>query len=74
VVGERMSRYEFAVKVAEALGLDKSLVQRAEMKDMKWIAKRPKDSSLSCDETRRRIKTDFHSTEVALEMLKEELP
>jgi dTDP-4-dehydrorhamnose reductase len=74
VVGERMSRYEFAVKVAEALGLDKSLVQRAEMKDMKWIAKRPKDSSLNCDETRKRIKMDFHSTEAALKALKEELP
>ncbi len=73
VVGERMSRYEFAIKVAEALGLDKSLIQRAEMKDMKWVAKRPKDSSLNCDETRRRIKTDFHSTDVALKTLKEEL-
>jgi dTDP-4-dehydrorhamnose reductase len=73
VVGERMSRYEFAVKVAEALGLDKSLVQRAEMKEMKWIAKRPRDSSLNCDETRRRIKTGFHSTEAALKALKEEL-
>jgi dTDP-4-dehydrorhamnose reductase len=73
VVGERMSRYEFAVKVAEALGLDKSLIQRAEMKEMRWIAKRPRDSSLSCEETRRRIKTDFHSTHVALKTLKEEI-
>jgi dTDP-4-dehydrorhamnose reductase len=73
VVGERMSRYEFAIRVAEALGLDKSLVQRAEMKDMRWMAKRPRDSSLSCEETRRRIKTDFHSTEVALKALREEL-
>jgi len=74
VVGERMSRYEFAVKVAEALGLDKSLIQRAEMREMRWIAKRPRDSSLNCEETRRRIKTDFHSTHVALKVLKEELP
>jgi dTDP-4-dehydrorhamnose reductase len=73
VVGERMSRYEFAVKVAEALGLDKSLIRRAEMKEMRWIAKRPRDSSLSCDETRRRIKTDFYLTHVALKTLKEEL-
>ena len=73
VVGERMSRYEFAVRVAEALGLDKSLIQRAEMREMRWVARRPKDSSLNCEETRRRVKTDFHSTHVALKTLKEEM-
>jgi dTDP-4-dehydrorhamnose reductase len=73
IVGERMSRYEFAVKVADVLGLDKSLIQTAEMKEMKWLAKRPRDSSLNYDETKRRIKTNFYSTEIALKVLKEEL-
>jgi len=73
IVGERMSRYEFAVKTADALCLDKSLIMKAEMKDMNWLAKRPRDSSLNCDETMKRIKVDFHSTEVALKALKEEL-
>jgi dTDP-4-dehydrorhamnose reductase len=73
VVGERMSRYEFAIRVAEALGLDKSLIQRAEMREMRWVARRPRDSSLNCEETRRRIKTDFHSTHVALKTLREEM-
>ena len=73
VVGERMSRYEFAVKTADALDLDKSLIQMAEMKDMKWLARRPRDSSLNCDETRKRIKINFHPTEAALKALKEEL-
>ena len=72
VVGERMSRYEFAIKVAETLGLDKSLIHEAEMKDMKWLAKRPKDSSLNCDETKNRVKTNFHSTEMAFKVLREE--
>ena len=73
VVGERMSRYDFAIKVAEVLGLDKSLIQQAEMREMTWLAKRPRDSSLNYDETRKRIKTNFYSTEVAFKMLKEEL-
>jgi len=73
VVGERMSRYEFAVKTADALDLDKSLIQMAEMKDMKWLARRPRDSSLNCDETRKRIKINFHPTEAALKALREEL-
>ena len=72
IVGERMSRYEFAVKTADALSLDKSLIVKAEMKEMNWLAKRLKDSSLNCDETRKRIKTSFHLTEVALKALKEE--
>jgi len=73
VVGERMSRYEFAIRVAEALGLDKSLVQKAKMEEMKWIARRPRDSSLNCEQTKRRIITDFHSTETALKALKGEI-
>jgi dTDP-4-dehydrorhamnose reductase len=73
IVGERMSRYEFAIKLADALGLNKSLIQTAEMKEMKWLAKRPRDSSLNCDETKKRIKTNFHLTESALKALMEEL-
>jgi len=74
IVGERMSRYDFAIKVAEVLGLDKSLVKPAEMRELTWIAKRPRDSSLNYDETKKRIKTNFYSTETAFKMLKEELP
>jgi dTDP-4-dehydrorhamnose reductase len=40
---------------------------------MKWIAKRPRDSSLSCEQSRRIIKIDFHSTEKAFKMLREEM-
>jgi len=42
----RISRYDFAVMVAEKLGLDKALLLKAKMEDMSWKAKRPKDSSL----------------------------
>jgi dTDP-4-dehydrorhamnose reductase len=35
VVGEMMSRYEFALKVAEALGFDKSLISPARMVEFK---------------------------------------
>jgi dTDP-4-dehydrorhamnose reductase len=72
VVGKRMSRYEFAVKVADVLGLEKSLIQAAEMREMKWLARRPRDSSLNYEETKRRIKTNFYSTENALKVLREE--
>jgi len=69
-VGERMSRYEFAIKVADVLGLDRSLIQAAKMKEMKWFAKRPRDSSLNSEYTRSLLKTDFYSK--AFEVLKDE--
>jgi dTDP-4-dehydrorhamnose reductase len=73
VVGERMSRYEFALKVAEALGFDKSLISPARMDEFKWLARRPRDSSLAFEETRSKLSCSFYSTEKALETLKAEL-
>jgi dTDP-4-dehydrorhamnose reductase len=57
IVGERMSRYEFAVKTADALGLYKSLIEMVEMKEMNWLAKRPKDSKLNTRLKRERRKS-----------------
>jgi len=42
VAGERMSRYEFAIKIADILGLDKSLIQVAEMKEMEMARQKAK--------------------------------
>ena len=42
----RISRYEMAELVADTLKLDKKLLIPTNIDDMKWIAKRPKDSSL----------------------------
>jgi len=46
ISGERLSRYEFAVMLAEELGVDRGLVKPAEMKNAKLVARRPRDSSL----------------------------
>ncbi len=43
---ERINRYEFAVKIAEIFGFDANLITSLTMDNMKWIAKRPRDSSL----------------------------
>ena len=72
IAGERMSRYEFALKVADALDLDESLIQREVMEGMKWFAKRPRDSSLNAGATKKELKTDFYSTEKAMKTLREE--
>lgn len=42
----RLSRYDFAIELARAFDLDRDLLRRSRMEDMKWPARRPKDSSL----------------------------
>lgn len=43
---EKFSRYEFAIKIAEAFSLDKGLIVPIKTAEIKQLAKRPKDSSL----------------------------
>ncbi len=47
VAGERMTRYEFALKLARVGGFDTSLVRPASIKEVRLAARRPRDSSLS---------------------------
>ena len=43
----RVSRQEFALKLAEVFNLNMNLIKPAKMNEMSWRAKRPKDSSLN---------------------------
>jgi dTDP-4-dehydrorhamnose reductase len=44
---ERVSKYEFALKVADIFALDATLIRRVSCVDMPWPTPRPKDMSLS---------------------------
>ncbi len=69
IAGERMSRYEFATKVAEVLNLPKELIKEARMEDMRsWIAKRPRDSSLNISKAKSLLRTRFYDTKEALKI------
>mgnify|MGYP001773050722 CR=1 FL=1 len=46
IAGQRMSRLEFAVLLARILRADEKLVKPATIKQFKFVARRPKDSSL----------------------------
>lgn len=46
LAGERLSRYDFAVLLAKALGVDRALIKPISLRDAKLVAKRPRDSSL----------------------------
>ena len=43
----RVSRHEFALKLAEAFNLNTDLIKPAKMDEMPWRAKRPEDPSLN---------------------------
>jgi len=43
---DRVSRFDFALKIAETFKFDKTLLVPVKMQDLDWIARRPRDSSL----------------------------
>lgn len=68
VAGERMSRYEFALKIAEALGAPRNLVKEARMSEMRgWVARRPRDSSLDTSRARELL-GEVHDSSKAAEL------
>lgn len=45
--GERIDRYKFSIELADIFDLNKNLIYKADSKNLNWIAKRPRDSSLN---------------------------
>ena len=69
----RISRYDFARTVARMLDLDLSLLSPCRMEDMKWAAKRPRDSSLDTSKAAKHLEEKPLSSEEAMQRLKDEL-
>jgi len=69
----RISRYDFAVMIAEKLGLDKSLLLEAKTQDMNWKAKRPLDSSLDVTLANELLNEKPLSIEKSLDLFVKEL-
>jgi dTDP-4-dehydrorhamnose reductase len=68
---ERISRFDFACLIAEVFSLDKTLINPIDMKDMMWIAKRPKDSSLDVSKVSKFKKPI--STKESIKLLQKEI-
>lgn len=69
----RVNRFEFAQLIAEAFGLDKSLIDSALSSQFKWPAKRPADSSLDTTKAQQTLKNKPLVITEALKRLKFEL-
>ena len=69
----RVNRYEFSRELAQALGLDTSLIIPKDMKDMQWVARRPRDSSLDVSKAVRSLVHPPLSLQHSVARLKNEL-
>ncbi len=69
----RVSRFEFAKEIARVFGLDESLIVPSSMAEIKWIAKRPRDSSLDTSKASKYLKEKPYDLKKALNVLKKEV-
>jgi dTDP-4-dehydrorhamnose reductase len=70
----RLSRYEFALKLANAFGFDKNLIFSVTTEQLSQIAKRPKLAGLIPDKVQKELKnTKLLSLDEAIEIFKEEV-
>ena len=71
---ERISRYEFARRIAKTFDLETGLIKPIKMRELTaWIAKRPKDSSLSTEKVRKQLKIKPLNINEGLSKLKQEM-
>ena len=71
---ERISRYDFAKKIAEMFDRDANLIKPLKMKDLDaWVAKRPRDSSLNTKKAQSMLRTKPLNINEGLSKLRKEL-
>jgi dTDP-4-dehydrorhamnose reductase len=59
IAGERISRYELALKIKEKYNLDGIIKEVSNIES--WVAKRPFDSSLNISKAKKLLSVDFYS-------------
>ncbi len=69
----RLDRHEFADLLAQTFNLDPTLMTPVSSKEISWVAKRPKDSSLDVDKAKHTLRHKPLKIHEALEKLKEEM-
>ena len=72
VSSERISKYEFGIKITECFNLDSSLINEISINDKSNLVKRPKDMSLSNIKLRQTLDCEIASLNEQLQTLKEQ--
>ena len=71
---ERISRFDFARRIARRFGLDENLLVPVEMKDLNWIARRPRDSSLNVGKAEKELRVELFGVDRGLEEMARSSP
>jgi dTDP-4-dehydrorhamnose reductase len=69
----RLSRYEFAQHFAEAFNLDPKYITPVQSKHIKWVARRPRDSSLNVEKAEHELTNKPLGIHEALKEMKKEI-
>lgn len=69
----RLSRYEFAQHLAETFNLDSKYITPVKSEQIKWVAKRPRDSSLNVEKAEHTLTNKPLGIRAALKEMKEEI-
>jgi len=71
---ERISRFDFARRIARRFSLDESLLVPVEMKDLDWVARRPRDSSLNVGKAEKELGIELFGVNRGLEEMARSKP
>ena len=71
---ERISRFDFARRIAKSFGLDENLLVPVEMRDLNWAARRPRDSSLDVGKAEKELGTELLGVDRGLEEMSRSQP
>ncbi len=69
----RISRFDFAVELARVFGLDSSVFEASALREMRFLAKRPRDSSLNTSKAEKALRSKPLAVDVALMRLRGEV-
>lgn len=69
---EFINRYDYVNKIADVFNLDKSLIQRVKLKDLKLKANRPKKGGLKIDKVRKEKIVESYNCVTGLEFFKKD--
>jgi len=65
---DRLSRYEFAIKLAEEMGYDQSLIHPIETSQLRQVASRPMDSSLNIEKIEKTLRIKLPTISEAIDI------
>jgi dTDP-4-dehydrorhamnose reductase len=71
---EKISRFDFAGRIAERFDLDESLLLPVQMRDLNWVARRPRDSSLNVGKAEKELRIELFRVDRGLEEMARSKP